>query len=478
MKSSIFALSCASTLAALSSNETIWVPEKGAEKCGHGCLDLEVDHTKMNRVMPLIRKRNKQCHQDGTCGPKYIKNLKSQSTQKCVNGRAAGEYPCSGIDMMSYTSILDLGGGDAGNDIWGWEDPDTGKEWVISCLTDGTSFVDISDPAAPKVAAFLPTQTSRSTWRDAKVHNNHAYIVSEASNHGMQVVDLKKIAAMTIGATPTRIYADAVYTEVGNTHNIVINEDSGFAFLVGTRSCAGGLHMVDLSDPLAPKFAGCHSAGGYTHDAECVIYKGPDTRYTGKEICFGYNEDKLEIVDVTTKGNPISISTTTYFDAQYTHQGWLNADQSFLLMNDELDELYGNQDGRTRTLMWDVTDLSKPVNTAVFRHDAKSIDHNLYLKGNMAHLSNYCDGHVVMDITGITRSKIRRAAHFDLAPYCSTDKSATPEFAGEWSNYPYFKSGIIAANSIENGLYLLKLQDSVVASIEANAAAYNTTELK
>lgn len=59
--------------------------------------------------------------------------------------------------------------------------------------------------------------------------------------------------------------------------------------------------MVDIRDPANPSFAGCYAEDGYTHDAECVIYSGPDERYSGHEICFNYNEDTLTIVDVTHK---------------------------------------------------------------------------------------------------------------------------------------------------------------------------------
>ena len=41
----------------------------------------------------------------------------------------------------------------------------------------------------------------------------------------------------------------------------------------------GGLHAVDVSNPLNPTFAGCFAEDGYTHDAQCVIYNGPDARY-------------------------------------------------------------------------------------------------------------------------------------------------------------------------------------------------------
>ena len=78
--------------------------------------------------------------------------------------------------------------------------------------------------------------------------------------------------------------------------------------------------MVDVSDPLKPKFAGCYADDGYTHDAECLIYHGPDKEHQGKEICFCFNENKLTVVDVTERNNPVWISSTSYDGVGYTHQ--------------------------------------------------------------------------------------------------------------------------------------------------------------
>ena len=66
----------------------------------------------------------------------------------------------------------------------------------------------------------------------------------------------------------------------------MINEDTGFAYAVGNsmggETCGGALHMIDIREPLNPKFAGCFAdpalglqRTGYTHDAQCVIYHGP-----------------------------------------------------------------------------------------------------------------------------------------------------------------------------------------------------------
>ena len=74
----------------------------------------------------------------------------------------------------------------------------------------------------------------------------------------------------------------------------------------GGETCGGGLHMIDIRDPKNPVFAGCYAeigtgrAGtGYTHDAQCVVYGGPDAAYQGREVCFGSNETAIVIADVT-----------------------------------------------------------------------------------------------------------------------------------------------------------------------------------
>ncbi len=82
----------------------------------------------------------------------------------------------------------------------------------------------------------------------------------------------------------------------------------------------GGLHVIDVRSPLQPTFVSCFADDGYVHDAECVIYHGPDAVHQGKEVCFGYNEDTLTIIDVTDKHDIHIISRTGYTGYAYTHQ--------------------------------------------------------------------------------------------------------------------------------------------------------------
>ncbi len=41
------------------------------------------------------------------------------------------------------------------NDIWGWTDPQTGKEYALVGMSNGTSFVDISNPENPIFIGIL-----------------------------------------------------------------------------------------------------------------------------------------------------------------------------------------------------------------------------------------------------------------------------------------------------------------------------------
>ena len=176
----------------------------------------------------------------------------------------------------------------------------------------GAIFVDIETPTNPIVVGRLPTHTTKTTWWDIKTYANHAFIVSEASKHGMQVYDLTQLDSLSRDSPDMFLNETAHYDEVSNTHNIVINEDSGFAYLVGSNRCRGGLHMVNISNPNEPTYAGCFSSDGYVHDAQCVIYDGPDSEHNGKEICFCSAEDSVTIVDVTDKEFPVMLSKMRY----------------------------------------------------------------------------------------------------------------------------------------------------------------------
>ncbi len=364
----------------------------------------------------------------------------------CENG-LAGVYPCDGYDLLGRISLNTLNAS-AANDIWGWTDIASNREFALIGLNNGTAFIEITDTEDLKYLGKLPTATSSSAWRDIKVYQDYAYIGSEAAGHGMQVFDLTKL--LNVSGAPITFSADNRYTGFGNSHNIVINETTGFAYAVGTARndmYNGGAHFLDLQDPLNPQAAGGYGASGYTHDAQVVSYNGPDADYAGAEIFIGANENQMVLVDISDKQNPANISGIQYGNLGYTHQGWFTEDQRYFILGDELDEI--NFGFNSRTLVFDVLDLDNPVLHATYLGPTTAIDHNGYVKGNDFFLANYTAGVRVMDISDI--GNITETGFFDSYP-----SSNSAAFNGVWSVYPYFESGKIIISDINSGLFIVQ----------------------
>lgn len=366
--------------------------------------------------------------------------------QPCVNGMSAGLYDCNATDLLSYMPLADFGQTVA-NDIWGWTDPETGKEYAIMGVLEGTVFVDVSDPVNPQALVYVKSHGSSSLWRDIKVYNDRAYIVSEASNHGMQIYDLTRLRCGSDSLTEH--IADIVYTGFGSAHNMVINEESGRAYAVGGDKCWGGMHIMNITE-LAPQYLACGNRE-FTHDAHCVVYRGPDTEHVGKEICVTFYQHKIDIIDFTDADHPVRLSTTTYPHSleTATHQGWFDEEHAWIYANDELDEYY-DYTPKTKTLIFNATDLDNVEFASTFLHSTHAIDHNLYIHNGHVYEANYCEGMRILRIE--PDHMLSEVAYFDTEPQCN-DHAA---MEGLWSVYPYFRSGTIIASDIGRGLFVLR----------------------
>jgi len=367
----------------------------------------------------------------------------------CENG-FADIYPCRDYDLMAHIPIEDLGGpGAEGNDSWGWTDSTTGKEYALLCTSTGTAFVDISIPNVPVLIGTLPTATINSPWRDVKVYQDYAFVVADnAGAHGMQVFDLTRLRNVT--NPPETFTTDAIYTGFGSAHNIVINEDSGFAYAVGTSTFNGGPHFINIQNPTNPVAAGGYSADGDSHDAQVVTYNGPDTDYSGREIYIGSNEVEVVIVDVTDKNNPVHITSISYNNLGFTHQGWFTEDLTYFIVGDELDELNSSVP-TTRTLFFDFSDLDNPLFQTEYFGPTSAIDHNGYTHNNKLFLANYTAGVRILDISNIASNSINEVGFFDTFP-----PHNNTSFNGAWNVYPYFTSGNIIISDIEGGLFIIR----------------------
>ncbi len=383
--------------------------------------------------------------------------------QNCVNG-FAGIYPCNKIDLKKFMPFTQIGGTSAtrGSGCWGWTDPLNGKEYAIIGCSTHTAFVDITNPNIPVYKGkVIAHNNTTSIWREISVINNHALIVSETSGHGMQIFDLTRLRTVT---TPQTFTADARYTGFGNCHTVSSNPATGFTYCDGTNLVTGGPQILNMQNPTAPVLVGSHDSDGYTHDAQIVIYDGPDPDYQGQEIFMGANEDKVAIVNMTNKSNPVTISNFTYDNNFYAHQGWFTADKKYWILCDELDELNLGSNGRS--IIIDVTDLDNPVYKGDYFGTTPAIDHNGYIIGNDMFLASYTAGLRILNTANITSTNtLTEVAFFDTYP--STNAA---QFNGVWNTYPFYASGSIIMSDIDSGLFIVKKSASLASeSFEKNS---------
>ncbi len=378
---------------------------------------------------------------------------------RCQDGAAAG-FDCRDVDLLSYLALPDLGAAphERVSDIWGWADPETGREYALVGRTAGMAIVDVTRPSAPDLVGIVRANPSGA--RDIKVYRDHAFFTGDgAGAHGLVVFDLRRVRALPAEG-PADLEPDVVYGEITSAHNLVMETETGIAIPVGAsgggRTCGGGLHMVDVSTPTEPVFAGCYTdtggliAPGRTHDAQCVIYRGPDRDYRGRRVCLASNETALRIVDITDPAAPIEVARAVYPAIAYAHQGWLTEDHRYFFMNDELDELVGLAE-RTRTLIWDIADLDDPVLAGEHLGPDAATDHNLFIRGDRMYQANYQGGFRVVDISDPEAP--RDVGSFDTTPYGSNP----PGFgSGAWTAYPFLPSGTILVSSMYEGLFILR----------------------
>lgn len=405
---------------------------------------------------------------------------------KCTNGVVEAKpgdknytFKCNNVDLYHFVPHAELGSAvGQGSSSWGWTSPD-GRELLAIGQKEGTAFAEISKEGKLVYLGRLPHNSVASIWREIRGYKNYMIIGSEAERHGIQIFDMNKLLSIDPKSPKTFKTSDVtgLYNElpIGRTHNVVVNEETDYVYAVGaaprTDKCKAGLIFIDVKDPSKPVNKGCAAQDGYVHDAQCLIYRGPDAKYQGKEICYGYNEDTLTIYDVTDKSASKVISITSYEGAAYTHQGWVldKQNQTYLLLDDEYDEydkVGPGASGNPITYIWDISSLEKPKQTGLYKSGARGVDHNQYVIGGLAFQSNYGSGLRVLDVSSIpsdpTGKGVKEVAFFDVYP---DDDGVTGggviDFVGTWSSYAYFKSGFIFVNTIERGGYVVKVKDGI-----------------
>lgn len=308
------------------------------------------------------------------------------------------------------------------NDIWGYRNPATGKEYALLGSYAGTHVIDCSVSTSPQHRGLIPTAAggSGNTWRDIKAYGQYAYSVSEAHG-GMRIINLANPDSPVLVAT------------VGNwshAHNIGMDPGTGIAYACGTNR---GVVMMDVkTNPTNPPELG-RFASPYIHDL--AVERG------WAWFC-AQNESELRIYDATGVPTLLERARVWLPGGSVAHNCWPSLDSNVCVTT--------NETAGGPVTIFVTTNKSAPQQVATYRANGSmvAIPHNVYIRDLVMHISHYTEGYRAVDISD--PSNPVEVGYYD------TWTGPSGGYDGAWGCYHEARSGHIYISDIQTGLYVLK----------------------
>ncbi len=337
--------------------------------------------------------------------------------------------------------------------IWGYTDTVKGRQYALVGTTDGTSIVDITQPANPVQVAFV--DGSNGSWRELKTYSHYAYVSQDnngtSTSEGILIIDLQYLpdSVKSYSFTGT----SSPVTRIFKTHSLFVDE-KGFLYLNGgictvEGSSVNGTVMYDLKpNPVQPTYVGKQNAR-YVHDC----YVRNDTLYEAE-----INNGTLSIYNIVNRSSPQKITQfSTPFN--FTHNAWLSDNGAYLFTTDERPS--------SPIGVYDIRNLSniKALPTVKMSPTETSIPHNVHVWNDYLVVPHYTNGVAIFDAS--VPDNVVMVGNYD------TNNFTGSTFNGVWGAYPYFSDSTLILSDIEGGLFVLKpsyrraarLQGIVVDSI-------------
>lgn len=329
------------------------------------------------------------------------------------------------------------------SNLWSYESG--GHQYALVGTEEGFAVVDITSPATPILIDTVLGATS--IWREVKIWNDYAYIVTEGSG-GLLIVNLSGL--------PSSISYHFTSASAGLTtaHALHVDEN-GYLYLYGSNNDVGnGTLIYDLNpNPNIPTLVGSYTAN-YIHDGEVrnnIIY--------ASEIYNG----TATLIDVSDKSNPVIIGSINT-PSNFTHNTWLSDDGTVMYTTDERSAAF--------VTAYDITDPSDINELCRWKNydGSTAIPHNVYVKNDYLVLSEYRDGVYIID--GHRPENLVTVGHYDTSPY-----ESGAGFNGAWGVCPYFSDNKIIVSDIETGLYILDVNYTRACYLEGTLTDQNSTPI-
>ena len=358
----------------------------------------------------------------------------AQPSNDSLNLQRVGHYPVSQWGPLAASPFC--------NDVWGYYDSATAKEFALVGNRNGTLVADVTNPAAVTNSLWVPG--ANSIWRDIKTWSHYAYAVHDvpagnSASNGLLIINLDSMTHKFV-RLPVPMPGGATDT-LRRAHNLWIDEE-GKLYAFGSNVGVGGAVIVDVAaDPWNPSVLGVYNTY-YLHDG----FARHDTLY-GAALW-----EDIQVVGVALPSQPVTFAS---FDSpdHFAHNCWLSDDGNTLYTTDEVANGF--------VAAYNVNDLSNV--DELFRHKVQPgtglIPHNAHVDGNHLVTSYYTFGCHVLDVEFPELPVL--VAYYDTSPQFSGTG-----YNGAWGAYPYLPSGNILVSDIETGLWVLNPEYPSVSRAE------------
>src|SRR6185503_10568099 len=132
----------------------------------------------------------------------------------------AAQFPCRNLDFQSQVPLTQFTSRPvSAANVWGFVDLNDNREYAVVGLRNGTAIVEVTDPVNPREVVTIPGNAS--PWREVKVYQvrdnvaqrwrAYAYVTTEASNSGLQTIDMSGLP-LTAGLASTNLDTSSQHT--------------------------------------------------------------------------------------------------------------------------------------------------------------------------------------------------------------------------------------------------------------------------
>ncbi|HMQ68767.1 MAG TPA: choice-of-anchor B family protein [Ignavibacteria bacterium] len=340
----------------------------------------------------------------------------------CLSNNSNAQLPNQNTYLIKQ---LDAHGTDY-SALWGYLAPDGREYAILGCYT-GTAFIDVTDSANVHEVDFVNGVSSQ--WREMKVYDHYAYIVSEGTNSRLQIIDLQYL--------PDSVSLVNTWSYSGYTKTHSISQSGPYLYLNGGNSAGnGGITIVDITNPVSPVKRG-QWTNLYVHDSRILN----DTIWASNVY-----SGQTSIINAANKNSPVTVKTFQSYPVSTisTHNCAITDDRKYLLTTNEVSSPNGKLN------VWNIEDLDNISFVTEWQPTGitTAIVHNVEIYGNYAVIAHYRAGIRIVDISN-------PVVPVEVAWYDTYPSSNSAAFTGCWAVYK-FPSGKIIGSDITGGLFVIK----------------------